>query len=688
MIVSVANEGPYLEQYTCYCLRSAYRSNPDRPFHMFLVNHTGAYDELLKDMHPDVVIRNLPLDLHPDFADTPHKVGYAFKSLTLSLALDKADQPVIFVDGDILIRGSLDPLYEQLKRADLSVRYLPHLVRQGLLSKNHGTRVNTGVIGLAPTSPARAFAADLYQRTADWLATGKPAGGFDNKWKVNVGIDQEFFFLVLQDHRGDLVFEPMNDAFNDAYYMPDSPIWHAKGVGRCDYRYQSACRSLIDDRSLSAGILKLKAAERSAKDWVKRLIHDETDLLVPGLDLILRDLALKRVLVLGSGLFRDNADTLGQLIQEAAVSCIDTDPAAYYLNKDKVATRGSRVEHRFLDIHDPDQTQKLTRDAWDLTIAEKKEALTDLGLDQHIPCVVRDGCTNQPEINNVKPAGLSLGSGFVFYHPDQPATADIRSQLTSRPEQFSAYIHPAWTYKLRKAELSLIQAKLEPGQRILEVGSGDGFLASELQSQGFNVTPSDPAPRSPAYTEVMAVDDLEKHFAAGSFDHIISSHVLEHVTNLDATLKGYHRLLSSNGLMTHTMPTPGIMALTMLLQPLAYLRSLKLLWQGIYFQNLKKPIFRNKLRKLRIIIGKLNPLHIVISPGHGWAGPIQALRQWRGKAWQEVFERNGFVLLGMEYAPFAASQHKLFPNRAMKLRRWLSGLGIASARVHYPTKKA
>jgi len=99
----------------------------------------------------------------------------------------------------------------------------------------------------------------------------------------------------------------------------------------------------------------------------------------------------------------------------------------------------------------------------------------------------------------------------------------------------------------------------KPGQRILEVGSGGGFLAEEFARIGFDVTGIDPAERSilsaraHARKSNLRIDYREGHgealpFESSSFDFVACCDVLEHVDDLTKVIREIARVLRSGGL--------------------------------------------------------------------------------------------------------------------------------------------
>ncbi len=107
---------------------------------------------------------------------------------------------------------------------------------------------------------------------------------------------------------------------------------------------------------------------------------------------------------------------------------------------------------------------------------------------------------------------------------------------------------------------TLRDAGMSQGSRVLDIGSGGGFLAATLSGAGYNVIGIDPA--------LAAVRDATKHvaasfvvaagealpFADGAFEAVVCSEVLEHVENPDAVVAEASRVLRPGGVFLFTLP--------------------------------------------------------------------------------------------------------------------------------------
>ncbi len=112
-----------------------------------------------------------------------------------------------------------------------------------------------------------------------------------------------------------------------------------------------------------------------------------------------------------------------------------------------------------------------------------------------------------------------------------------------------------------------IAGLIPPGaKRILEAGSGNGFLATRLAGMGYEVVAVDIAQaavrqsRDHASEAKVRVDGLQavlEHlpFADGSFDAVTCCHTLEHVRDFDEALSELRRVTAAGGSIVALVPS-------------------------------------------------------------------------------------------------------------------------------------
>lgn len=104
------------------------------------------------------------------------------------------------------------------------------------------------------------------------------------------------------------------------------------------------------------------------------------------------------------------------------------------------------------------------------------------------------------------------------------------------------------------------------GSRVLDVGSGGGFLAAALTAAGYDVVGIDPS--------LPAVHDAADHvaasfanavgenlpFANGSFESVVCSEVLEHVEDPSAVMAEISRVLRPGGVFVFSLPNRTLLS--------------------------------------------------------------------------------------------------------------------------------
>jgi 2-polyprenyl-3-methyl-5-hydroxy-6-metoxy-1,4-benzoquinol methylase len=105
---------------------------------------------------------------------------------------------------------------------------------------------------------------------------------------------------------------------------------------------------------------------------------------------------------------------------------------------------------------------------------------------------------------------------------------------------------------------------IQAGDRVLEVGCGQGHLTKALALRGADVIGIDanPQARDVAGTNRvrhMRAEDLE--FPGDHFDFVVSVHAIEHIPDLDAALSEMARVLKPGGRAVFIYPAEPVMGL-------------------------------------------------------------------------------------------------------------------------------
>lgn len=111
---------------------------------------------------------------------------------------------------------------------------------------------------------------------------------------------------------------------------------------------------------------------------------------------------------------------------------------------------------------------------------------------------------------------------------------------------------------LRAHELAVILSLLPSKGKILEIGAGTGWQAKTLEEHGYEVSAIDL--NSSNYKEariwpVTEYDGKNIPFEDNSFDIVFSSNTLEHIPHVFEFQKEIQRVLKSDGLALHVLPS-------------------------------------------------------------------------------------------------------------------------------------
>ncbi len=105
---------------------------------------------------------------------------------------------------------------------------------------------------------------------------------------------------------------------------------------------------------------------------------------------------------------------------------------------------------------------------------------------------------------------------------------------------------------------------LEPGQRVLEVGCGQGHLTVRLAERGIDVVGIDAnasAPEVSGSDRVMYMKAEDLEFSDGEFDAIVSVHAIEHIPPLEQAMAEMARVLKPGGQALFVYPAEPVQGL-------------------------------------------------------------------------------------------------------------------------------
>jgi len=158
--------------------------------------------------------------------------------------------------------------------------------------------------------------------------------------------------------------------------------------------------------------------------------------------------------------------------------------------------------------------------------------------------------------------------GLVFINPmyldaEKEAAAPCPRAL-HRPVRFGHTMQRAHDRQLRGARrfMDFVRPHLKPGDRVLDIGCGDGALVRLLQAAGAVPTGVDLDPEAARFIQaaygipVVLAPFEQAELPMGGFDAVVATHVIEHFFAPLEALTKMRRLLKPGGLLV--LETPNI----------------------------------------------------------------------------------------------------------------------------------
>jgi SAM-dependent methyltransferase len=224
---------------------------------------------------------------------------------------------------------------------------------------------------------------------------------------------------------------------------------------------------------------------------------------------------------------------------------------------------------------------------------------------------------------------------------------------------------------LRESELEDALRLIAAPARLLEIGAGSGWQARELARRGFEVCAVDISAETHVglYFDVAQYDGTRLPYAAGSFDIIFSSNVLEHVADLPGLLADCGRVLRPGGTMLHLMPSVSWRFWTCIahygfLAKSAFSRRAAVDAAGIRVSP------ASTLRK-RGLLGTL--ARILAAAPHGEFPTVaHELFAFRQGAWRRRFEASGWRVRSAGASSLFYTGYGLAPGMSLERRKSLA----------------
>jgi demethylmenaquinone methyltransferase/2-methoxy-6-polyprenyl-1,4-benzoquinol methylase len=123
---------------------------------------------------------------------------------------------------------------------------------------------------------------------------------------------------------------------------------------------------------------------------------------------------------------------------------------------------------------------------------------------------------------------------------------------------------PGADWVMKNQTLPLFKDKLSGSDKVLEIGSGTGFLTSHLMSNGYNVIPTDISltmlnvnKQSNNIDKAVVCNAEHLPFASDTFDCVVGNNTYYHYLNKEKVLQEIRRVLKKNGKMLFSEMNPN-----------------------------------------------------------------------------------------------------------------------------------
>ena len=213
--------------------------------------------------------------------------------------------------------------------------------------------------------------------------------------------------------------------------------------------------------------------------------------------------------------------------------------------------------------------------------------------------------------------------------------------------------------RIRRADIEALHGLFKPGDRVLELGGGNGYQASVIAGWGCVVDSIDiqlPASSELQHYPVQIYDGQSIPFPDATFDIVYSFAVLEHVPNPPALLTEVLRVLKPGGRSVHLMPSATWRFWTLLAHYPYHARrvlsgsstaaSATSEADGQPSHSARRPLWRR----------------VLIDGPHGeYPNALSELYYYRRQRWRGVFEQSGFQVISARGNGFFHTGYRLFP---------------------------
>jgi SAM-dependent methyltransferase len=233
----------------------------------------------------------------------------------------------------------------------------------------------------------------------------------------------------------------------------------------------------------------------------------------------------------------------------------------------------------------------------------------------------------------------------------------------------------------RRREFAAVFAAVPPQSLgdMLEIGSGDGFMASLLAPYGRSLTTTEAARGAASHARELPrlrCSAAALPFSDASFDFIFSSSVLEHVREREQAMAQLARCLRPDGVMVHIMPSPTWKLLQLsLYYPHVLVSGLELIGPSRQLPAATADAATTTTEQWRDEGAQLSWWaefkRGILPQVHGeYPGHFRELLGFRAKAWVRAFRAAGFDVRGQVRLPLYSGYGFGFERLRHAGERW------------------
>ena len=228
-----------------------------------------------------------------------------------------------------------------------------------------------------------------------------------------------------------------------------------------------------------------------------------------------------------------------------------------------------------------------------------------------------------------------------------------------------------WLHLMRHDELDVALKKFPKGKniKILELGSGDGYMGKCLTEQNYDVICTDINPKLPSMFPVRKITDGKLDFSSETFDLIFTSQVIAHVENLELFFDEVKRVLKKDGLMINLVPTAGWWIITnfwhYVLTPYNFLKFLKK-------SKIKDNQHIGNIQKIETGLIKKIINYLFLHPLGNSPSFIYELKKFSKNNWIQLFKKYEFKIIEINKSTYAYSGYFILKMKLMNFRKIFS----------------